>query len=146
MSEAGEEVTLPETLRRIAVASRVDARLYPMKAEVSKAAETPQLCASTSVPQLLELVHAIRMQYMRLVVEIAEASGTTTSSVEASATAFRQIEALAHPIAELQRGIRSKNAQCVRLELRDHLANEVEARRRALSHMRAALSIAKQCV
>ncbi|ESL08577.1 hypothetical protein TRSC58_03717 [Trypanosoma rangeli SC58] len=145
MSGTEEEVTLPETLRRIAVASRVDARLHPTKAEVPKAAETPQLCASTSVSQLVELVHAIRMQYMRLVVEIAEAPGTTTS-VEASATASRQIEALVHPIAELQRGIRSKNAQCVRLALRDHLAKEVEARRRALSHMRAALSIAKQCV
>ncbi|RNF09275.1 uncharacterized protein Tco025E_07045 [Trypanosoma conorhini] len=144
MPETGEEVTPPETLRRAALESRRACPLHLMKAELPRAAESPQLCASPSVPELLDLVRAVRLQYMRLVVEIAEASGTTTS-VDALATASKQIEALAHPIAELQRGIRSKNSQCVRLALRDHLANEVEARRRALSRMGAALSIARQC-
>ncbi|EAN87741.1 hypothetical protein C3747_43g264c [Trypanosoma cruzi] len=144
MSGTEGEMTLPETLQRISMRNGAESHIFSMDSEAPNLTEEPQLIAVPSVSQLLDLVRAIRSQYIQLVVEIAEASGNKTLSSDASSKFTKQLEALAHPIVELQRGIRSKNAQTARLELRNYLANEVEARRRALSRMGAALSIAKQ--
>ncbi|ORC88603.1 uncharacterized protein TM35_000162410 [Trypanosoma theileri] len=147
MSHSVDVVPLPEALRRII---HMDDCSSSKPEEIQEKGENTEgqedeLSVPLTVSQLLDLVHAIKQEYMQLVANVAKASVNNDTTFSLS-NVQEQLKTMAGPIAALQRGIRSKNAQCVRIELRAYLANEVESRRRALSRMGAALSIAKQSV
>ncbi|KEG09291.1 hypothetical protein DQ04_05471050 [Trypanosoma grayi] len=143
MTGSEEVAVLPEALRRITALSIMDCPA-PRDFGVHIEVEQGQYLASASTTDLIELIGAIRQQYMQLVAEACTARDCSTTADISKV--HEKLEALSLPIVELQKGIRSKTAQTVRVALRVYLANEVEARRRALSRMKAALSIAKQTV
>ncbi|KAH9599782.1 hypothetical protein LSM04_005898 [Trypanosoma melophagium] len=147
MSHSVDVVPMPEALRRIihmddCSGSKTDGTRGRVE---NREGQEDDLSVPVTVSQLLGLVRVIRQEYMQLVTNVAKTS-INTDATDSLLNIQEQLKALARPIAVLQRGIRSKSAQCVRIELRAYLANEVESRRRALSRMGAALSIAKQSV